>query len=280
MSEHTVATPAPVPNNLEGTPMKPDWLLRMKGVSYRYPGGVEAVTDLNFEIGAGEVVSLIGPSGCGKSTMVSIVSGLRKATGTLEWNPAHVAEAANAQQRMVNVVFQRDTVLPWLSVERNIAFGLKYLPLSKTEKAERVDILLTMGGLHDFRSAHPHQLSGGMRRRVALLTGVAPRPKLLILDEPFSALDEPTRIGIHADLLRMTHELGMSILLVTHDLSEAVSLSDHVCVFTRRPGTVASLVDIPLGRDRDVHHVRNTPDYQTLYQDLWETLWRQIEAAA
>lgn len=260
--------------------MKPDWLLRLKGVSYRYPGGVEAVSNLTFEIGAGEVVSLIGPSGCGKSTMISIVSGLRKASGVLEWNPNLVAEAAASQRRMVNVVFQRDTVLPWLSVEKNIAFGLKYLPLSKDEKSERVNTLLTMGGLHDFRTAHPHQLSGGMRRRVALLAGIAPQPKLLILDEPFSALDEPTRIGIHADLLRMARELDMSILLVTHDLSEAVSLSDQVCVFSRRPGTIASRVDIPLGRDRDVHHVRSTTEYQMLYRNLWETLWQQIEAAA
>jgi ABC-type nitrate/sulfonate/bicarbonate transport system ATPase subunit len=263
----------------EGAGMNSDWLLRLRAVAYQYPGGVEAVSNLNFEIGDGKVVSLIGPSGCGKSTMVSIISGLRKAVGALEWNPALTADAARAQRRMVNVVFQRDTVLPWLSVEKNIAFGLKYLPLGKDDKAARVDSLLTLGGLRDFRTAHPHQLSGGMRRRVALLTGIAPQPKLLILDEPFSALDEPTRIGIHADLLRMAHELGMSILLVTHDLGEAVSLSDQVCVFTRRPGTIASLVDIPLGRDRDVHHVRSTPEYQELYRDLWETLWRQIQAA-
>ena len=226
------------------------------------------------------MLSLIGPSGCGKSTLISIASGLRTAFGTLQWNPAAVAAAAASDRRMVNVVFQRDTVMPWLSVEKNIAFGLRYLPLSKSEKAERIQHLLAMGGLRDFRDTHPHQLSGGMRRRVALLAGIAPQPKLLILDEPFSALDEPTRIGIHADLLRMTHELGMAILLVTHDLSEAVSLSDQVCVFTRRPGTVASLVDIPLGRDRDVHHVRSTDTYQHLYQGLWEKLWQQIEVPA
>jgi ABC-type nitrate/sulfonate/bicarbonate transport system ATPase subunit len=273
-------TTTDISNTTGRKPMDREWLLRMRGVSYRYPSGTQAITDLDFEIDAGEVVSLIGPSGCGKSTMISIVSGLRRAAGTLEWNPTILAETAQAHQRMVNVVFQRDTVMPWLSVEKNIAFGLKYLPLSKTERSERVDRLLTMGGLHDFRHAQPHELSGGMRRRVALLTGIAPQPRLLILDEPFSALDEPTRIGIHADLLRLAHELDMSILLVTHDLSEAVSLSNKVCVFTRRPGTLAAQVDIPLGADRDVHHVRSTPEYQTIYQDLWETLWRQIEAAA
>ena len=260
--------------------MEPNWLLRMEGVSYRYPGGIQAVTNLDFEIAEGQIVSLIGPSGCGKSTMISIISGLRQATGRLEWNPTLVAQASAGQRRLVNVVFQRDTVLPWLSVEKNIAFGLRYLPLTAQQKADRVDTLLTMGGLHEFRKSHPHHLSGGMRRRVALLAGVAPQPKLLILDEPFSALDEPTRIGIHADLLKLARELGMAILLVTHDLSEAVSLSDKVCVFSKRPGTVVNEVDIPLGRDRDVHHVRSTPTYLTLYRDLWELLWKQIESAA
>ncbi|WP_257890523.1 ABC transporter ATP-binding protein [Rhodococcus sp. USK10] len=252
----------------------------MHNVSYTYPGGVQAVQNLDIEIRSGEVMSLIGPSGCGKSTMISIVSGLREASGTIEWNQKYV-DAANAlNQRLVNVVFQRDTVMPWLSVEKNISFGLRYLPLPKKEKALRIDRLLKMGGLEDFRHSRPHQLSGGMRRRVALLTGIAPQPKLLILDEPFSALDEPTRIGIHADLLDMAHELDMSILLVTHDLSEAVSLSDQVVVFTKRPGTVASLVDVPLGRDRDVHHIRSTDTYQLIYRDLWDKLWDQIGTTA
>jgi ABC-type nitrate/sulfonate/bicarbonate transport system ATPase subunit len=260
--------------------MEADWLLRLTDVSYTYPGGVRAIEGLDLEIRPGEVLSLIGPSGCGKSTMIAIVSGLRRAAGSVEWNSRHVEAVAAANQRLVNVVFQQDTVMPWLTVEKNIAFGLAYLPLTKAEKRQRIAELLAMGGLEDFRHARPHELSGGMRRRVALLTGIAPQPKLLILDEPFSALDEPTRIGIHADLLTMTHELGMAILLVTHDLSEAVSLSDQVCVFTKRPGTVASLVDVPLGRDRDVHHVRSTPQYQDLYRDLWEKLWQQIEVAA
>jgi ABC-type nitrate/sulfonate/bicarbonate transport system ATPase subunit len=166
--------------------------------------------------------------------------------------------------------------MPWLTVQKNVAFGLKFLKIGKDERARRVEELLAMGGLTDFRHAHPHELSGGMRRRVALLTGMAPRPRLLILDEPFSALDEPTRIGLHADLLRMTHELDMSVLLVTHDLSEAVSLSDEVCVFTRRPGTVATNVAVPLGRDRDMKTLRSTSAYTEIYQGLWQNLWDQI----
>jgi NitT/TauT family transport system ATP-binding protein len=260
--------------------MNDDLLLRLENVSFTYPTGVKAVSDLNLDVKNGEVISLIGPSGCGKSTLVSIVSGLRRASGALEWNPRVQQATHDEGRRMVNVVFQRDTVMPWLTVEKNISFGLKYVPLSRQERSERLDALLSMGGLHEFRHAHPHELSGGMRRRVALLTGIAPQPRLLILDEPFAALDEPTRIGIHADLLRLAHELGMAILLITHDLSEAISLSDRVCVFTRRPARVASLVDIPLGPDRDVHHIRSTPQYQTLYRDLWEQLWQQIEAAA
>lgn len=257
-----------------------EWLARLSDVSYAYPNGVQALRDFSVDINHGEVLTMIGPSGCGKSTLISIVSGLRQAEGVVAWNPLHLKGIDGRTRRRLNVVFQRDTVMPWLSVEKNVGFGLRFLDLSKSEKQDRVDQLLDMGGLGEFRKALPHELSGGMVRRVALLTGIAPLPELLILDEPFSALDEPTRIGIHNDLLKLARRLNMTIMLVTHDLGEAVSLSDRICVLTSRPATMATIVEIPLGRERDMTQVRALPEYQDLYRDVWESLWQQIKQPA
>lgn len=257
-----------------------DWLLRLDGVEFSYPTGLHALGGVDLEVLSGEIVSLVGPSGCGKSTIISLVAGLNQPSGTIAWNPEELADIDGRSRRLLNVVFQKNTVMPWLTVEKNVAFGLKYLDVSAAEKARRVAALLNMVGLSEFRSAHPSELSGGMLRRVALLTGVATYPKLLILDEPFSALDEPTRILVHKDLLNLVHELNMSVLLITHDLGEAISLSDHVGILTRRPARVAEMHEVRLGRDRDVETVRSTPAYQKLYQALWSGLWDQIRSGS
>ncbi|MBC9734764.1 ABC transporter ATP-binding protein [Nocardioides marmotae] len=253
-----------------------EWLLRLEDVKFTYPNGLQALGGVSLEVAAGEVVSLVGPSGCGKSTIISLVAGLNQPDGAVSWNPDGLADVDGHSRRLLNVVFQKNTVMPWLTVEKNVAFGLKYLSIPASEKKRRVSTLLEMVGLDEFRTAHPNELSGGMLRRVALLTGVATYPKLLILDEPFSALDEPTRILVHKDLLRLARELDMSVLLITHDLGEAISLSDQVGILTKRPARVAELHEIPLGRDREVEQVRATPTYQELYQTLWSGLWKQI----
>jgi ABC-type nitrate/sulfonate/bicarbonate transport system ATPase subunit len=173
------------------------------------------------------------------------------------------------------LVFQRDTVLPWRTVEQNISLGLDFLSISKAEKEERISSLLRLVRMEDFRKAYPNQLSGGMRRRVALLTGVAPLPHLLMLDEPFAALDEPTRVGVHEDLLDVIYRLGLAVILVTHDLAEAITLADRVIVTTKRPAAVARVLETKLGRSRDVRKVRETPEYQRLYAETWHELWQQ-----
>jgi ABC-type nitrate/sulfonate/bicarbonate transport system ATPase subunit len=254
------------------------WLVRISDVSFTYPNGVQALSGVSLELAEGEVVSVIGPSGCGKSTLVSVLSGLRESTGSVVWNRDVLRELDGSGRRPFSVVFQRNTVMPWLNVEKNIAFGLRYLKLSRQDIRQRVNSLLETGGLVDFRRAYPHELSGGMERRVALLTGVATLPKLLILDEPFSALDEPTRVSLHRELLVLLREYGMSALLITHDLGEAVSLSNRVCVFSNRPARLSSVVDIKLPPDRDVEKIRATDEYQDGYRELWESLWQQINA--
>jgi ABC-type nitrate/sulfonate/bicarbonate transport system ATPase subunit len=254
-------------------------ILRLRDVGYVYRTGLRALRGISLDVSPGEVVGVVGPSGCGKSTLLSIIAGLLRPTeGTLEWEERPAT--AEGRQRRLSLVFQRDTLLPWLTVEKNVAFGLRYLDLRGRERAERISRLLRLAGLEDVRKAYPYQLSGGMRRRVAFLAGVATMPRVLLLDEPFSALDEPTRVTIHGEVLAIIKELGMTVLLVTHDLAEAISFSDRACILTARPGSIAAVHEIPFGYPRDVLAVRETTEYQSLYRALWHELSTQIAKPA
>jgi ABC-type nitrate/sulfonate/bicarbonate transport system ATPase subunit len=177
------------------------------------------------------------------------------------------------------MVFQKDTLLPWLSVEENAGLAFRFRAnkgIDRVERESRITALLELAKLADFRKAYPHELSGGMRRRLALVAAVAPQPQLLLLDEPFSSVDEPTRIAIHQDLLEIIYESSISTVLVTHDLAEAISLSDQVAILTRRPTTVASVHDIPFGRDRNVLQLRESEQYLAQYGELWSRLSEEI----
>jgi ABC-type nitrate/sulfonate/bicarbonate transport system ATPase subunit len=262
-------------------------LLTVRALRYAYPSGLVAVDGLDFAVSAGEVLSIVGPSGCGKSTLLSLLAGMKQpAGGEIEWNEELVADAAPAdasvsrgrrkpRRRRLSLVFQRDTVLPWKTVEQNVGLGLDYVSISKAERRERITSLLQLVRMDDFRNAYPNQLSGGMRRRVALLTGVAPLPHLLLLDEPFAALDEPTRVMVHADLLEVIYRLGLAVILVTHDLAEAITLGDRVLVLTNRPARAASTIETNLGHERDVREIRERPEYLELYAETWHELWKQ-----
>jgi NitT/TauT family transport system ATP-binding protein len=259
---------------------QPARLVSVQGLQFAYPNGLVAVDGLDFTVSAGEVLSIVGPSGCGKSTLLSLLADLKQPLGgTIEWNTEIVGEGQPAgkkpPRRRLSLVFQRDTVLPWRTVEQNVALGLDYVSISKADRLERISSLLRLVRMEDFRKAYPNQLSGGMRRRVALLTGVAPLPHLLLLDEPFAALDEPTRVMVHADLLEIIYRLGLSVILVTHDLAEAITLGDRVLVLTNRPARAARFLETNLGHHRDVRTVRELPEYQALYAETWHELWRQ-----
>lgn len=262
-------------------------LVTVRALRYAYPSGLLAVGGLDFAVRAGEVLSIVGPSGCGKSTLLSLLAGMKQpAGGEIEWNEELVADAApidasvtrgrrKPRRRRMSLVFQRDTVLPWKTVEQNVGLGLDYVSISKAERRERITSLLQLVRMNDFRKAYPNQLSGGMRRRVALLTGVAPLPHLLLLDEPFAALDEPTRVMVHADLLEIIYRLGLAVILVTHDLAEAITLGDRVLVLTNRPARAASMIETNLGHERNVREIRERPEYLELYAETWHELWKQ-----
>lgn len=249
-------------------------------LAFAYGDGTIAVSDISLHISRGEFVSVVGPSGCGKTTLLAMLAGLLEpAAGSIDWFDGGRPSAGPVQQRPFTLIFQRDTVLPWLTVAKNVGLGLRYLKLPAEEKRRRVTELLAIGGLSEFADYLPQQLSGGMRRRVAMLAGVAPLPRVLLMDEPFVGLDEPTRIHIHDDLLRLTRRLGISVLLVTHDLAEALTLSDRLYLLSARPGSIVSVVDIPFGSDRQMVRLRETQQYQDTYRSVWQVLAGEIEKA-
>ncbi len=255
-------------------------VLSVADVHFSYGTGLEVLAGVSFQLGRGEVLALVGPSGCGKSTLLGALTGiLPLGHGRVTWSDGDAGPRDGRSGRRFTLVFQHDTVLPWLTVEKNIAFGLRYTGLDRRAMRERVDMLLGLANLTSFRRAYPKALSGGMRRRVALLTGVAPLPRVLLLDEAFVGLDEPTRVGLHADLLKIVYELGLSVMFVTHDLGEAVSIADRVCLLSARPTHVSEEYAIPFGHERDVRQVRERAEFQRIYSSLWHDLQSQVQKA-
>lgn len=251
-------------------------LLDVADVSFAYPGGSTVLDHLSIAVPEGSITGLVGPSGCGKSTLLALVAGLIKpADGRVVWAP----ETASPPRHPLTMMFQKDTLLPWLTVENNIGlhFRVAHSGLSKEQQRARIAELISLAGLNGAEKKFPYQLSGGMRRRTAFLTSVAPHPRTLLLDEPFSALDEPTRIGIHQDIFNIVKREGITVLLITHDLGEAISLSDQVLVLTAQPATVFRRFEIPFGRERNFLELRENPRFLELYGHVWEQLAVQIQ---
>jgi NitT/TauT family transport system ATP-binding protein len=255
-----------------GTPV-----LRVSGLQYAYPSGLQALGGIDMELRAGELIAIVGPSGCGKSTFLSMIAGLALPTGgEISWDEDQLPPGEYRQH--LAMLFQRDTVFPWRTVEKNIQFGMECLDLPKDQRQEWTDRLLEMGGLTAFRKSYPRALSGGMRRRVGLLTALAVRPSILLLDEPFAALDEPTRVEMLGDVLKLVYEYNVSVMLVTHDLAEAISIADRIFVLSNRPATVDSVFPVTFGHDRDIVKLRERPQYASIYSQLWHKLWSVIRS--
>jgi ABC-type nitrate/sulfonate/bicarbonate transport system ATPase subunit len=208
---------------------------------------VQALSGVSLSVAAGEFVSLIGPSGCGKSTLLRLLSGLDVADeGTLLEHGEPITGPSLAR----GIVFQDHRLLPWLSVEQNILLSLRKQNAGREAKAAAVRELIALVGLQGFEKAYPHQLSGGMSQRAAIARGLAPRPRILLLDEPFGALDSLTRRYMQGELLRVWEHQRITMLMVTHDVEEAVFLSERVVVLEARPGRIKRIVDIPLSKPR------------------------------
>ncbi len=232
--------PAPVPHSAAP-------LVTLHGVGKTFPNGTQALAGLNLDIQDGEFLALLGPSGCGKSTALRIIAGLSEPTqGAVEW----VAAPTQAGSR-IGFVFQEPTLMPWTSVFNNVRLPLKLAGTSPAKAAPRVEAALDRVGLADFKRAYPRELSGGMRMRVSIARALVTEPQLLLMDEPFAALDEITRFALNDDLLRMWQALRTTVVFVTHSVFESVYLSSRIAVMAPRPGRIFSelAVEAPYPRD-------------------------------
>ncbi len=247
---------------------------RLRAVTRVYPaaaGGapVHALGPIDLDLQRGEFFSVVGPSGCGKSTLLDVLAGLAPPDGgSVHFEGRAVAGAVPDG---VGIVFQEDASFPWLNAFDNAAFGLRRAGLPEVEVRERVDDALSFMGLSAFASAYPAQLSGGMRQRLCIARTLVTRPRLLLLDEPFGALDQQTRLLMGDELLKLWRETGATVLLITHALDEAAMLSDRVGVMSARPGVFLDLVQTGWPRDRDSNLVSGEA-FGRITARLWSTL--------
>jgi NitT/TauT family transport system ATP-binding protein len=238
---------------------------------------VEALSDVSFEVCRGELLALIGASGCGKSTLLNLAGGLMAPTrGEIRYD----GEAVRDVNTRMGYITQHDTLLPWRTVEGNVKIALELKGLGAAEQAERAGAMIRRVGLAEFERHYPHELSGGMRKRVGLARALVYDPEALLMDEPFGALDAQLRVVMQGELLRIWEETRKTIVFVTHDLDEALALSDRVVVLSRRPGRLKAVVDVALPRPRDINRVRYLPEYRDLHARLWDLLKDDVLAAA
>ena len=242
----------------------------LSGVSRVFAGAagqVDALRGIDFSVGPGEFCVVVGPSGCGKTTFLRIVAGLdRPSTGTVRVQRPDGSPAANA------MVFQGQSVFPWSTVRDNVAYGLRLRGVPRRERHRTADRLLDRVGLTRFARAYPHQLSEGMRQRVAIARALAVDPDLLLMDEPFGALDEQTRLILQEELLAIWEATRKTVVFITHSIDEAILLGDRIVVFGANPGSIKAELVVPFSRPRTLAGVRSDPAYPTLFDRIWSLL--------
>ena len=248
-------------------------LLEVRGVSYSYhtlSGETPALSNITFSVPEGEFLAIVGPSGCGKSTLLSMIASLMEPeSGTIS---IHGAPASMSRQR-IGYMLQKDHLFEWRTIYKNVILGLEIQNRMTEKNLEHVEQLLRDYGLDQFRNARPSELSGGMRQRAALIRTLALNPDLLLLDEPFSALDYQTRLQVCDDVYRIIRKEKKTIILVTHDLSEAISMADRILILSRRPATVQKIVSIhftdsgllPMER-------RQASEFKQYFNEIWKEL--------
>jgi len=262
-------------------PGAPGARIEISGVTKRFltPSGdvFTAIKDVDFEVEPGQFCAVVGPTGCGKSTTLSLVSGLDKPSeGEVRVAGRKVEGIADG----VSFMFQADALLPWKTVLGNVALGPSFRGVRKREAETTARDWLRRVGLAGFEDRHPHQLSGGMRKRVAMAAALINEPRILLMDEPFGALDVQTKAIMQSELIGLWEQLRPSVLFITHDLEEAVALADRVVVMTSGPGTVKGVFDIDLPRPRgQIQDIRFQPAFLELHRQIWESLREEVETA-
>ncbi len=229
---------------------------------------VEALQDVSLSVDEGEFVSIVGPSGCGKSTLMEIVGGLIAPSGGEIRIGGNLVEGTDPS---VGIVFQQESAFPWRTVAENVGFGLEMTGVGAQDRKQRVADMIGLVGLGGFEDRYPSELSGGMRQRVAIARTLVMEPQIILMDEPFGALDEQTRLILGEELLRIRDATNATVLFITHSFDEALLLSDRIVVMTARPGRVKKIVDNPLPRPRDSTIVSD-PEFGRLSGQLWESL--------
>ena len=254
-------------------------VIELRGATKRFRGStgiMTAVHSLTMSIRPGEFVAVVGPTGCGKSTTLSLVSGLEPASSgevVVDGKPVRGIPAG------VGYMFQQDAIMPWKSVLDNVAAGPRFRGVTKARARADAATWVERVGLAGFEGYYPHQLSGGMRKRVALAQTLVNEPKILLMDEPFSALDVQTRGLMQDELLRLWAGTGAAVIFVTHDLEEAIALADRVIVLTAVPATIKAEFTIDLPRPRDVEEVRLTTAFLDIYREIWQSLRDEVARA-
>jgi NitT/TauT family transport system ATP-binding protein len=232
-----------------------------------------ALDDIHLSVKPGEFVCIVGPSGCGKSTLLRILAGLdTQSSGTI-----NVAAGGFAVQNAM--VFQESGLFPWMNVEKNVGFGLMTRGVAASEIATRVEAALKLVGLTKFRHHYPHQLSGGMRQRGAIARAFVTDPAMLLMDEPFAALDAQNRAILQAELTRIWEETGKTVIYVTHSIEEALLLGDRCVLMTAQPGRLKRIIDIPFPHPRDVITLGASPEFGALKLDIWRVLEDEVNRA-
>lgn len=255
-------------------------LVELRGATKRFPtagGGVHtAITDVDLTIEPGEFVAVVGPTGCGKSTTLSLISGLEPASAgdvSVHGQPVHGIPDG------VGYMFQTDAMLPWRTVLANVAAGPLWRGVKRPEALARARDWIARVGLAGFEGYYMHQLSGGMRKRVAMAQTLVNRPQILLMDEPFSALDVQTRALMQTELLNLWSGTNAAVVFVTHDLEEAIALADRVVVMTASPARIKDVYPVLLDRPRDVEEIRMTPQFLEIYREIWSSLSDEVAIA-
>src|SRR5262245_56871884 len=247
--------------------------IRIRDLHKRF-GELTAIDGVSLDIAHGEFFMIVGPSGCGKTTLLRILAGLDSVTsGTIE------IETPNSQRPVNSMIFQGDSIFPWMTVWDNAAYGLRMRKLPAATIKEVVGHYLARTGLTRFADYYPHQLSGGMRQRVSIARAFGNDPEILLMDEPFSALDAQNKLLLQEELLRIWEDHKKTVVFITHSVDEAVFLGDRIMVMTARPGKVKTFVKVPLARPRDIMALQKSPDYSELIHQIWSSLREEVQRA-
>jgi NitT/TauT family transport system ATP-binding protein len=251
--------------------------IRLRNLTKSFTGAhglVTALDNVSLDIPVGSFFMIVGPSGCGKTTLLRILAGLEAPTsGSVEISEPAAGKPGNS------MVFQGDSLFPWMTVYDNAAYGLTLRHRPKAEIADVVGHYLNRTGLTKFAQAYPHQLSGGMRQRVSIARAFANDPDILLMDEPFSALDEQNKLLLQDELLRIWEETRKTVVFITHSVDEAVTLGDQIMIMTAQPGRIKQLVDVPFERPREVLALRARPAYGELVYSIWGQLREEVQRA-